>query len=382
MTVLMNYIPETLLLLTIVISSLLMIKQDWMKKHTTIANIIFVLGMVICGSFLIGNIAQQESELLKNIFKLYFVISSIFYILIYSRRFHIIERIATATICLGLFLIVSSTDPLMTFTSFALVLASLYSLALTRERPSKDAVTFLSILLIVSLLYAHAPFFASIIMLIATVFFCLKTTNKDLEAVIVTLVLPAILYMLIRELMLTKDSAFFIENSLTSIGLALMTIPALLMIANVNKNKNMVKLAIFYLGTILFMIGTGSIDIKATAVIMILLYSFIYSPERNPITILALSLLPPMTTFIAKIPMFWAPLKTTYLAQIILIAAVSLVITLCSALELYRYYTSGNAKKEKPVTIKIISVAAIIVSVIYFDHIKITLEYALKTLGK
>ena len=85
-----------------------------------------------------------------------------------------------------------------------------------------------------------------------------------------------------------------------------MLIPSILLFAESNKTKNMAKFALFYIGTIIFLMGSGTIDIKASAIVMTLLLAFIYSPTSNPLTIIGLIMLPPTTAFIIKLPLFWA----------------------------------------------------------------------------
>jgi len=188
--------------------------------------------------------------------------------------------------------------------------------------------------------------------------------------------------MLLRELF-APDRSFLISNSLTTIGIASMVISSLLLIANRDRSKNMAKFALFYLGTIIFMMGCGTFDIKAAAIMMTLLFAFIYSPVSNPLTILTLAMLPPATAFVAKLPLFWAPFKTGMIAQILLVCSTSLIMAVFSGIELYRTHVSKENKVMSfPIALKIISIAVIIMSVVYFDRIDLTLEYAIKALGR
>lgn len=273
-----NYMPEAVLLSLILVSALFLIKHTWTKKSIRLMNIFFVLGAVACAYFVVSEIVLEKQDVLKNIFKLYFLSAAIYYIYIYSRRFHALERLCIASLCMGSFLAVSNTDIFIMLVSFSLCMISVYGLAVTRERPSKDAVTFTSFLFITAALYGLHPFFATTIMLISVMFLCLRTTNKDLEAVSVTFLLPALIYLLLREL-LTIDRSMLISNSLTTIGIVSMIISSILLIANSNRSKNMAKFAVFYLGSIIFMMGCGTFDIKA-AVIMMTLLLILTSPSR------------------------------------------------------------------------------------------------------
>jgi uncharacterized membrane protein len=213
-------------------------------------------------------------------------------------------------------------------------------------------------------------------------FFCLRTTNRELEAVSVTFLIPVVVYMLLRELS-TTDHSLLVSNSLTTIGIVSMVISSILLIANSNRSKNMAKFAMFYLGTIIFMMGCGTFDIKAAAIMMTLLLAFIYSPVRNPLTILTLAMLPPITAFVTKIPLFWAPFKTGMVAQILIVCVTSLVMAVFSGIELYRTHVSKENKAMAfPIALKIISITVIIISIVYFDRINLTLEYAIKALGR
>jgi hypothetical protein len=188
--------------------------------------------------------------------------------------------------------------------------------------------------------------------------------------------------MLLREL-LGAQNQLKIESVLIVIGIILMLLPAILLVAETNKTKVMAKFATFYIGTMIFLMGSGTLDIKVAAVAMALSLAFIYSPIANPLTVIGLAMLPPTIAFIVKLPLFWAPLKNAELAQIILVSAVTLVVSIFATKELYLFHISKKGKVIPfPMPFKIISIAVIIISVIYFSHINQTLEYAAKTLGK
>jgi hypothetical protein len=280
-------------------------------------------------------------------------------------------------------MIISTTDAFILFSAFALCIISTYGLALTREHNSKDTAMLTSLLLIICILHGIHPFMASMVLFLTTTFFYLRTTNKDLEAFCVTLLVPANIYILLRELM-TTSAPLQIERTLMAVGIFLILVPPVLLLAESNKTKNMAKFVMFYVGTIIFLMGSGTLDIKSSAIMMTLFLVFIYSPISNPLAIIGLAMLPPTTTFIIKLPLFWAPFKSSAIAQIVIVSVATLAMSIFAAKELYRFHTSINKGKfiPFPTPFKIISIAVIIISVIYFSYINQTLESAIMALGK
>ncbi len=377
-----SYVPETILLLLIVINSMFLTRSSISRRNVTLMNIIFILGLVVCSYFIVREIVVDQKDILKNIFKLYVLTAAIYFTQTYSRRFKILERLCILSLCIGSFLVLSSTDIFTIFTAVSLCILSVYGIAVTREHPSRDAITLISFLLITAILYGAYPFLSTVILLITALLFCLRTTNSDLEALTITVLTPVIIYMLLREL-LTIDRSMLIASSLTTIGVASMTTAAILLMAHNNSKKNMAKFAIFYIGVIVFMVGCGTLDIKASALTMMILLTFVYSPIRNPMTILTLAILPPTAAFIAKIPLFWAPFKTGMVFQMLLVITTSLLMAIFSGIELYRVHISKeNNNMSLPIALKVLSITAIILSVIYFDWINITLEQAIKAIGR
>lgn len=378
----LSYIPETILLITTLICSLFLIKKTTSHKSTRVLNILFTTGIIICAASLVQEVMVHPQDLIKNIFKFYFLLAATYYMFTYSKRFHAIECLCLLSTCIGLFMIISTTDSFILLSAFALCIISAYGLALTREHPSKDTAMLTSLLLIICILYGIHPFMASMVLLLATTFFYLRTTNRDIEAFCVTLLIPINVYILLRQLMTATDP-LQIERSLIAVGILLMLSSPILLLAESNKTKNMAKFAIFYVGTVIFLMGSGTLDIKASAIIMTLFLVFIYSPIANPLAIIGLAMLPPATTFIIKLPLFWAPFKSAAITQIVLISVATLAMSIFAAKELYRFHTSNKGKLIPfPVPFKIISIAVIIISVIYFSYINQTLEYAIRALGK
>ena len=200
----LDYIPETILLITSLLCSLFLTKKDISHKSVRTMNVIFIVGIIACaGSIIEGSIAHQQL-LIRDIFKFYFLLTATYYLFTYSKRFHALERLCILTACIGLFIIVSTTDTFILLLAFVLCISSVYGIALTRERPSKDTVTLASLLLIISILYGLNPFISSMVLLISTVLFYLRTTNKDLEAFCVTFLIPINIYILLRLLLTTQ----------------------------------------------------------------------------------------------------------------------------------------------------------------------------------
>ena len=220
------------------------------------------------------------------------------------------------------------------------------------------------------------------VLLFSTIIFYLRTTNKDIEAFCVTMLIPINIYILLRELMTTRTPQP-IENTLITVGILLMLVPQILLFAESNKRKTMAKFVTFYIGIIIFLMGSGTIDIKAAAIVMTLSLVLIYSPVANPLTIVGLAMLPPVMSFIVKVPLFLATFTNTDIAQIILVSATTLAMSIFAAKELYCFHTSNKGKFTPfSMPFKIISIAVITVSVIYFSYINQTLEYAIRALGK
>jgi len=377
-----DYIPEVILLATTLICSLFLIKKPLNNKDIKVLNALFIIGLCLCASSIIQETITLQQILIKNIFKIYFLLAATYHLFTYSKKFHALERLCLVTTCIGLFITVSTTDSFMLLLAFSLCIVSTYGFAITRERPTKDTATLTSLLLIIGILYGLHPFMASMVLLIIIILFCLRTTNKDIEALCITLLVPAGIYLLLRELLASQDPSQ-IELTLITVGFILMLSPTILLFAGTNKTKNMAKFAIFYIGTILFLMGSGTPDIKAAAIVMTLSLVFIYSPIINPLTIIGLSMLPPTTAFVMKVPLFWAPFKNAELVQIILVSVTTLVMTIFAAKELYLFHTSKKGTFIPfPIPFKFISIAVIIISVIYFSYINQTLEYAIKALGR
>ena len=378
----LNYIPEIILLVTLLTCSLFLIKKPISKKNSRFLDASAIIGLAACASYIILSMIEDQQSLIRDLFKLYFLLAATYHMFTYSKRFHALERVCLLSTCLGLFMIVSTTDTLMLLSSFALCIVSVYGFSLTRERPSKDTAMLVSILFLISIIYGQNHFMAAMILLLSTLFFALRTTNKDLESFCVTLLVPINIYILLREL-LASQNPIKIESTLITIGFILMLLPVVLLFSGSNKTKNMVKFAVFYIGAILFLLGSGTLDIKASAIMMTLLLTFTYSPVANPLTIIGMVLLPPATAFVGKFPLFWAPFKNEEPVQIILLSAITLAMSIFGARELYNFHTSNKGKLVPFSTpFKIISIAVIIVSVIYFSYINQTLEYAIRALSK
>jgi hypothetical protein len=377
-----NYMPEIVLLITILTCSFFLTKRALNNRTIRTLNILFVIGVIACASAIILEATMQQQLLIKNIFKFYFLFATTYYVFTYSTKFHALERLCLLTTCLSLFTIVSTTDIFVLLSAFALCIASTYGFALTRERPSKDTATTTSLLLVIAILYGQHPFMVGMVLLSSTIVLYLRTTSKDLEAFFITMLVPANIYILLRELLIAQN-AVKIENSLIAVGIILMLAPTILLFSEANRTKTMAKFATFYIGTIIFLMGSGTIDIKTTSIMMLLSLVFIYSPTANPLTIIGLAMLPPATAFITRLPLFLAPFKSIEIAQIIAVSVASLAMSIFAAKELYSFHTT----KEKsfipfPIPFKIISIAVVIISVIYFNYINQTLGYAVRALGR
>lgn len=346
--------------LTLIATSAFLIKRVVTERDVIILNVLITLGLVTSAFFVL---MQKDID---AVFKVSFLYAGLFFIYNYSERFHVIERISILTALIGIFTMMSSSSDTVTVISSFLILVSVYGFIITRERPNKSAVTAVSTILIILLMYKLAPAIVIIFLLLVTLAFPFKTKNASLEALITTLVTPVLIFLSLKYLS-QATNVHFLTGSLRIIGISLMAAAPILLFSNSYVEKRMAKYGVFYLGNIIFLLSMHSKQAYILAVIYTLIIAIIYDPKRSTFSIFNLAMLPPSPAFIVKLSFLSELTNNFHPAYQIVIILSSIAVMFHASVDIYKIGI------KRPLILKIVSIAAIIVVLIYLKQLETVL---------
>jgi len=351
------FLPETIIITTFIITALFLVKKGTTRKDVIIMNILLAIGLTTSAFFVL----RQAS--IVSVFKIYFLYAALLFIYKYSERFHTTERISVLAMLAGVFIVLSLNSDVALFISFALILVSVYGFTVTRERPDMGAVTAVSTMLILLLMYKLAPAVVIMLAVLAVLTFPLKTRNSSLEALVTTLVAPILIFLCMKNLATSKDP-YFLVNSLRVVGSALVILSPILLCSNKPTEKRMVKYGLFYVGNILFLLSMNTTGTFVLAVIYTLMIALIYDAKLSSFSIFNLAMMPPSPAFIIKLLFLYELSTRSHPAYQMIMIICSLAVMLHAAIDIYKIGV------RRPLLLKIISITAIIVLLVYLEQFK------------
>ncbi len=357
-------------------------KSTATQRQTMALNAIFMTGTTLAIAAQIFQIYGSGILQLQNILKLYFMVSSILFILYYSKRFRTSERMGILGTVLASCLIISSTNSLFMFCSMSLLFISAYTFSMTRERLSNNQNTLLLYSIIsLMLLYKVSPLISLTSLLLISILVFIKTKSRDIETFIIIFTLPMIIYLCIAEF--STPNGALIKETLMYIGLALISLMSLLIISTKEeKIKRSCKYGLFYLGNILLFISAGSQDSVSVAIILMLLIPFIYSQQVGPISILNMAMLPLLPPFIAKMGFAAILIDSNNWIPLPFLLISSLVFWIYGAYDLVRLspFADSQPKSYRRLALVYLSILVLIATAIFFNYIQDVLKISLESI--
>ncbi|MFH1223938.1 MAG: hypothetical protein V1647_06325 [Pseudomonadota bacterium] len=355
------FTPELILIAAAVISSLFFMKRNITKMDINILNVIFAAGVAACVYFFI------KRPSVGSVFKIYFLCASVLFLLRHSTRFHVLERVSLLTLLIGIFNLITGSSDIAVFMSLAVILVSVYAFIITRQRPNKNAVTAISILLLFILLYKLSPVVVTVLFLITALCYPFKTTDKSLESFITTIVTPITLFLCLKHLNTSVDKELLII-SLRVIGCAAMIAAPVLLFSKLASEKRMAKYGLFYLGNIIFLLSMSSVNVYTLSMIYLFMLALIYDAEVSSFSIFNMSMLPPSPAFIIKLYFLSELVWKSGAGYQIAVTLSSLAVMLHACTDLYK------TGVRRPLILKIVPIAAIIVALIYLGELRVFMD--------
>jgi len=203
--------------------------------------------------------------------------------------------------------------------------------------------------------------------LLVSLAFPLKTKNPSLEALATTLITPILIFLCLKNMASSVD-AYFLMNSLRVIGLLLIITSTVLLFSNGSSEKRMAKYGLFYSGNLIFLLSMNTTSTWTMGLIYMLMLALIYDARLSIFSIFNLAMLPPSPAFIIKLS-FLHELAGKFhpIYQIVIILS-SLAIMFHAAIDIYKI---GS---RRPLLLKIVSITAIIVVLMYLEELKTVLN--------
>ena len=372
------FIPELLLVLsTLGVFSITIFQKHATQKQTNISRTTLIVGII--ASTIVLAIQSYELVTISVIFKLYFVIASLFFIMIYSKKFPIAECLSILGLTLGAFLIFSFNSSIIIFCSMVLFTASIYCFILTRERLIFDESIFLtSSVLMLLLIYKASPLISLTSLIILSLAVLIKTKNKDIEALIMFFVIPMICYLLIICLGSSEKNNLCLVLKVLSFGILIFAVLL----------KRHTKYGLFYIGNILLFISMGTKDSVSLSIILMALIPFVYSQHLTPLSILNLGIFPISPSFIAKYIFASILIKAGAWTESLILLGTSLAFWIFGAKDLANNFETWNSNRLQPNTrpwiLTSVSLLAIVVTAIFFNSfqnvLKISMDAILRTI--
>jgi hypothetical protein len=315
---------------------------------------------------------------LQLLFKFYFIGSLVFFLLTYSQRHRLLEKINLLAFVTSAFFLLTFSSDIITFCSMALMVTSTFGFVLTRIRPNKQTITAVSLSLIFILLYKVSPYTAIMMLTLIAAIFCFRANNRSIEAFIILFIFPVILYLSINYV--TGNSAKVLFPVITRmIGLAFIIISTMAVLSGKLKDKRMVSYALFYIGHMIFAIGVKTPETITLAVILAFMLPLIYAPDTTLLSVFNLSMLPTSPVFIIKVILLMIVMKGGMLIEAGIIVVCSLVIMGLSVADLSNIMLQPFKNKIRvPIFLQTASVAVLLLSIIYLDTVKNVIKITIR----
>lgn len=318
---------------------------------------------------------------IQILFKIYILIAVCFFFFTYRQRYKKMETITIVSFLTGAFFLLSYKSDLVTFSANTLMLVSLFGFSLTRLRPNKHTIAAIAVSAFLILLYRTSPDIVSIMLLLICIFFCISANERAIEAFIIMLVIPIIAYMCINYSLYNSSNLLFPKlNRLC--GLGIISMSSFFILFGKLKEKRMIFYALFYIGNFIFALGLQTQEATTLAIMMLFLLPLIYSPKLSFNSIFNLAMLPVSPAFIIKLILIMMVLKAGMKIEAGIIIIGSLIIMIFSVSDLYnsiKIKTKG--KRAIPLVLQTVSIALLILSVIYLDTFRNVVKITIKAVN-
>lgn len=357
-----NFIPEGVLIFSALVICLInILRPQPTLRSTLLIKLTLIIGIVV--SAIIQLLLPYNILAIAIFFKLYFAIASLFFILTYSKRFSAAECLSVLGLTTGSFLICSSNTSIVMFCSMSLFIASLFYFTVTRERiVSKEGVFVTTLVLMLILVYKASPLVSLTTLIVITMIILMKTKNKDIEAVIMSLVMPLVFYLLIVGLSTSERDT--ICMSLRLIGIATLILSSVLMFTSKYEGaKRSTKYGLFYLGSILLFISFGTKESVSLSLILVFLIPFTYSQNITSLSIINFAAMPISPSFIARYVFLTLLLRAEAWLEASVLLISSLVFWIFGAYDL----ADHKQPNTKPKALTYLSILVLIISAIFFN---------------
>jgi hypothetical protein len=307
---------------------------------------------------------------IELLFKAYFAAALILFLFTYSQRYKLFEKINILAFTVGAFFLLSYSSELIVFCSMVLMAVSTFGFVLTRIRPDKQTITGISLSLILILLYKVSPHVSIVMLSLIAATFCFRANNKAIEAFGIILIFPALLYLSINYIAGHGTSTLF-PLMARVIGLSFIAISTISLLSDKLKEKRMASYAFFYIGHFIFAMGVRTPETMALSVMLAFMVPLIYSPYPTMISVFNLSMLPVSPVFIIKVILLMIVIKGGMFLEAGIIIICSLVVMGLSTSDLSNIVLQPSRRKiTVPVLIQTMSVAVLLLSIIYLDTVK------------
>ncbi|MCX6113034.1 MAG: hypothetical protein NTY22_07130 [Proteobacteria bacterium] len=318
---------------------------------------------------------------IQTLFKIYLSLSFILFFFTYSKKHKIFEKLNLISFMIGSFCLLSFRSELIVFCSMALMLISSYGFALTRIRPNKYTITAVALSAILILLYKVTPHISVIMLLLFIISLCFAANEKSIEAFIVLFILPVILYLCIDYTSYNNSRLLFPMVTRVT-GLAFIVVSSFVLLSRKFENKKMISYAFFYIGHYIFAIGVKTPESITLAVMFTFIMPFIYSSEPDFISVFNLSMLPVSPVFILKTALVMIVIKANMLPEAAIIVGCSLIVMVLCVSDLSNIvFRPFKRKAGIPVLIQTVSVAVLLLSIIYLDTVKNVIKITIKVIN-
>ncbi len=367
-----NLTPELTLFASLI--SLLIL-----RPNQKIAKIICFSSIAISTSVIVANSYLQEEFTLSTFFKIYISISSLLFIAIHEKKHAVLENASVLGILISSLILFSFNNPLVVFCSMSMILISLLSFSITRERLSEyNNVVFIISTIISMIIYKVSPTISLLALIIIGLWILVRTKNRDIEALFVFLIIPILMYPSIetifsKEITLAKSS-FAITGSFL-----LLTASILIMYTKKETINRSSKYALFYIGDIFLILSIGTPEAISLAVMMLLLIPFTYSEHLDELNVSNFAMMPIFAPFIIKLSSARLLVILENWSLLAILGISTIIFWFYGAKELSNDKKENTILNKRPIYIKVLSIIAISFIVIFFNYIqgvlKISMQY-------
>ncbi|MEI6079069.1 MAG: hypothetical protein WCQ53_00325 [bacterium] len=318
---------------------------------------------------------------IQTLFKIYLLAALVFFISVHSQRYQKLEILNLVSFIIGAFFLLSFRSELIVFCSMTLMVASILGFTLTRIRPNKHTITAIGLLLVLILLHKVSPNVSTVMLLLISFLFCFISDNRSIESFIILFIFPILLYLSIDHLSVNGTKLFF-PLLVRITGLTFIVISTLTIMSKRFKDKRMIAYATFYAGHFIFLAGIKTPEAMTLAVLFAFIMPFIYTSEPDLLSVFNLAMLPLSPAFILKIALIMMIMKIGMPVESAIVVICSLIVMILSISDLSNIMLKTVVRKTKfPAFLKGVSLAVLLLSIIYLDTVKNVVKITIKAIN-